>query len=295
MPDAAVIFDRDLIVRRRARAAGQAAAHDFLLQRVGDDFAERLSIVKRIFTAGLNIEAYNGALSARLRGLPNVISLTDAEPTPQLRALCHQPAGADDHEALACAPASYDLIVSGLSLQFANDLPGALIQARHALRPDGLLLASLLGGDTLSELREAWLIAESEITGGASPRVAPFGDVRALGALLQRAGFALPVADTDRVNVTYQSPLHLMRDIKAMGASNALMARRRTPVTRGLLMRAAEVYQQRFGQPDGRVPATFEIVTLTAWVPHESQPKPLAPGSATARLADALRVKEHKP
>jgi NADH dehydrogenase [ubiquinone] 1 alpha subcomplex assembly factor 5 len=273
------IFDRTLLNHRRARVAATAQNHDFLLDRVADDFAERLSIVQRTFKAGLNIEAHHGALSSRLRTLPNVINIIDAN---------------TDHDSLALPPETYDLVVSGLSLHLVNDLPGALIQLRHVLRPDGLLLASLLGGDTLTELRQSWLIAEDEICGGASPRVAPFADVRALGALLQRAGFALPVADTDTVAVTYASPLHLMREIKAMGASNMLTQRRRTPVTRHLLMRACEIYQDRYGSPDGRIKATFEIVTLTAWVPHESQQKPLKPGTATTRLADALGVKETK-
>ena len=195
-----------------------------------------------------------------------------------------------DEEALPFADASLDLVVSGLSLQLVNDLPGALVQIRRALKPDGLLLASLLGGATLQELREAWLAAEAEISGGASPRVAPFADVRDMGALLQRAGFALPVVDSETVTVTYANPLALMQEIKAMGASNMLLARRRTPVTRGLLLRAAEIYAERFAGADGRVPATFEILTLTAWAPDESQPKPLRPGSAQTRLADALGV-----
>jgi NADH dehydrogenase [ubiquinone] 1 alpha subcomplex assembly factor 5 len=168
------------------------------------------------------------------------------------------------------------------------------VQMRRALRPDGLLLAALLGGATLHELRDAWLTAEAEISGGASPRVAPFADVRDLGGLLQRAGFALPVVDSETVTVTYADPLSLMREIKAMGASNMLASRRRQPVTRGLVLRAAEIYTDRFGAADGRVPATFEIITLTAWAPDESQPKPLQPGSAQTRLADALGVKEGK-
>ena len=180
-----------------------------------------------------------------------------------------------DEEALPFADASLDMVVSGLSLQLVNDLPGTLVQMRRALKPDGLLLASLLGGATLTELREAWIAAEAEISGGASPRVAPFADVRDMGRLLQRAGFALPVVDSETVVVTYPNPLALMQEIKAMGASNMLIARRRTPVTRSLLLRAAEIYAERFAGADGRVSATFEILTLTAWAPDESQPKPL--------------------
>jgi NADH dehydrogenase [ubiquinone] 1 alpha subcomplex assembly factor 5 len=168
------------------------------------------------------------------------------------------------------------------------------VQVRRALKPDGLLLASLLGGETLKELRQAWLAAEAELTGGASPRVAPFADVRDLGALAQRAGFALPVVDSETVTATYASPLVLMQELKAMGASNMLVARRRRPVTRGLLLRAAAIYAERFAAADGRVPATFEILTLTAWAPDPSQPKPLRPGSAQTRLADALGTRERK-
>jgi SAM-dependent methyltransferase len=197
-------------------------------------------------------------------------------------------------DGLPFAPASLDLVVSGLSLHLVNDLPGTLVQIRRALKPDGFLLAALLGGRTLFELREAWLMAEVELSGGASPRVAPFADVRDLGGLLQRAGFALPVVDSDIVTVTYADPLALMREIKEMGASNMLSERRRVPVTRTLLLRAAEIYAERFGLPNGRVSATFEILTLTAWAPHESQQKPLKPGSAQSRLADALGVPERK-
>lgn len=293
MSDAPNIFDRALLVSRRERHAATAAQHDFLLARVADDFAERIGIVTRTFEAGLNIEAHHGLLSRRLRTLPNVRALLDAEPSRRLLAHCEGPVHEADLEALPFGPEQFDLAVSGLSLQLVNDLPGALIQLRRVLKPDGLLLAAVLGGETLRELREAWLVAEAEVTGGASPRVAPFADVRGLGALLQRAGFALPVADTDTVTVTYESPLHLMREIKGMGAANMLSERRRTPVTRALLMRAAEVYSERFGLPGGRIPATFEIITLTGWVPHESQPKPLRPGTATTRLAAVLGDRTH--
>ena len=288
------IFDRDLLRRRRQRAAADAARHDFLLQRVADDIAERLSIVRREFALAANIGAHHGVLTDRLLALPSIGSMIE---TDTVGAVIPSPQGRGtrivaDEEALPFAPESLDLVVSGLVLHHVNDLPGTLIQIRRALKPDGLFLGALLGGETLKELREAWLIAEDEVSGGASPRVAPFADVRDLGSLLQRAGFALPVADTDVVRVTYASPLDLMREIKAMGASNVLTARRRVPVTRKLLFRAAEIYAERFALADGRIPATFEIITLTAWVPHESQQKPLQPGSAKSRLADALGVKE---
>lgn len=285
------IFDRKLVALRRARAAKSAQRHDFLLQRVAEDFAERLAIVQRTFPVVLDMPAYHGMMARTLARIPSLGRIIEAD-------LIAAPAGMQgsvlvaDEEALPFAQESLDAIVSALSLQWVNDLPGALVQMRHALKPDGLLLAAMLGGATLKELREAWLIAEDEVSGGASPRVAPFADVRDAGSLLQRAGFALPVVDSDKVTVTYATPLDLMRDLKAMGASNALLARRRVPVTRRLLLRAAEVYAERFAMPDGRVPATFEIITMTAWVPHESQPKPLAPGSASSRLADALGTAE---
>jgi NADH dehydrogenase [ubiquinone] 1 alpha subcomplex assembly factor 5 len=286
------IFDRTLLTTRRNRSAALAHEHDFLLARVAEDFAERLSIVNRTFTNGLNIDAHTGLVSRHLRALPNVGLLVDADAAQAMLERCDKPTRTLDAEALNLEPNSLDLVVSGLSLHLVNDLPGSLIQLRRAMRPDGLLLASLLGGETLRELRESWLMAESEIAGGASPRVAPFADVRAMGALLQRAGFALPVADTDTVEVTYTNPLNLMREIKGMGASNMLVERRRVPVTKQLMLRAAQIYQDRFSTQDGRVTATFEIITLTAWVPHESQQQPLRPGSARTRLADALGAKE---
>jgi NADH dehydrogenase [ubiquinone] 1 alpha subcomplex assembly factor 5 len=294
MTTAPQLFDRALLTRRRNRFARDAASHDFLLARVAEDFAERLAIVTRTFGAGLLIDAHHGLVSRRLRGLANVAAMSDADMAARLLDQCDGPSVVADLEALTLGEGVFDLVVSALSLHLVNDLPGALVQLRRAMKPDGLLLAALLGGDTLRELREAFYVAEEELTGGVSPRVAPFGDVRSLGALLQRAGFALPVADVDTVAVTYASPLALMDELRRMGASNMLTGRRRVPVTRRLLMRADEVYRERFSNPDGRVRATFEIVTLTAWTPHDSQPKPLRPGSATVRLADVLGVPPRK-
>ena len=292
------IFDRALLAQRRRRAASEATAHDFLLERVSDDLAERLAIVRRQFPLAANIGAHHGVLSHRIRGIAGIERIVDVDALESLLGLGTGEAPglrvAADEEALPFADASFNLAVSALSLHLVNDLPGVLVQIRRALKPDGLLLASMLGGASLNELRTAWLEAEAEVSGGASPRVAPFADVRDMGALLQRAGFALPVVDSETVTVTYANPLALMREIKGMGASNMLLARRRTPVTRGLLLRAAEIYAERFAGANGRVPATFEILTLTAWAPDPSQPKPLRPGSATARLADALGVKERK-
>jgi SAM-dependent methyltransferase len=193
-----------------------------------------------------------------------------------------------DEEALPFGDATLDLVVSVLALQFVNDLPGTLVQIRRALQPDGLFLAALLGGETLTELRQAFAVAEAEVEGGVSPRVAPFADLRDLGALLQRAGLALPVTDVDRLTVRYRTPFDLMHDLRRMGATNALAERRRTPLRRRTLLRMAEVYAERFADPDGRLRATFEVVWLSGWAPHASQQQPLRPGSARARLADAL-------
>jgi SAM-dependent methyltransferase len=197
-----------------------------------------------------------------------------------------------DEEVLPFASESFDLIASALSLQWANDLPGVLVQIRRVLAPDGLFLAALIGGQSLTELRAAVTSAEAELTGGASPRVAPFADIRDLGQLLQRAGFALPVTDIDPIVVRYASMFALMQDLRAMGATNALSERSRVPLRRAVLMRAAQIYAERFADVDGRVRATFDVVWLSGWAPHESQQKPLAPGSARIRLAEALNVRE---
>jgi SAM-dependent methyltransferase len=297
MAGAPQIFDQRLITTRKDRVAanGGPADADFLLARVADDFVERLGIIRREFPVVANIGAYHGLLNQRLQSVPSIGKIIDVEASLGCLGLPRALKVAADDDALPFAAQSLDLAVSALSLHLVNDLPGALLQINRALKPDGLLLAALLGGETLKELREAWLLAETELFEGASPRVAPFADVRELGGLLQRAGFALPVADSDIVCVNYDSPLALMRDIKAMAASNMLMERRRTPVSRRLLFRASEIYQERFGLADGRVPATFEIVTLTGWVPHESQQKPLPPGSARVRLSDVLKSRPRNP
>ena len=202
------------------------------------------------------------------------------------------PSSVGDAERLPLAAESADLVVSLLALHHVNDLPGALIQIRRALRPDGLFVAALAGGDTLTELRQSLTVAESEISGGVSPRVAPFADARALGGLMQRAGFALPVVDVDPVVARYPDLFALMRELSAFGAANALMCVAASRSGATVLTRAAEVYAERFADPDGRLRATFETVWLTGWAPHESQPKPLRPGSAAARLADALKPRE---
>ncbi|MDX2259951.1 MAG: methyltransferase domain-containing protein [Hyphomicrobiaceae bacterium] len=286
-------FDRAVLARRRQRAAARARNHDFLLRRVAEDFAARLAIVQRQFDLAVNLGAHHGVLG-ELADLTNVGRMIHVDGVAEMLAQCPGEGIVADEEALPFADETIDLVVSGLALQWVNDLPGVLAQIRRALKPDGLLLAALIGGGSLVELRQAFIEAEEEVTGGASPRVAPFVDVRDLGGLAQRAGFALPVVDRDAITLTYPSALALMVDLKAMGASNALSQRRRVPVTRGVLARAAAIYETRFGMGDGRVAASIEILTLTAWAPHESQQKPLARGSAQMRLADALGVKEER-
>ncbi len=286
------LFDLRALTQRRDRAAARVEAHDFLLQRVAEDLLVRLGAVKRQFPTVVDLGAHHGVLARSVRQLPGVSLVISADSSWRMLSLCPPPRLLVDLEALPFADASLDLVVSGLTLHLVNDLPGTLVQIRRALKPDGLLLAAVLGGQTLSELREAFLLAESELEGGASPRVAPFADVRDYGGLLQRAGFALPVTDTDVATVTYPSPLALMQDLRGMGATNILAARRRVPLRRSTLMRACEIYVERHARPDGRIPATFEIITLTGWAPHESQQKPLRPGSAQARLADALGARE---
>jgi len=286
------IFDRALLVRRRDRVAAGAGRHEFLLVRVADDLIERLGAVQRRFPVAVDLGAYHGLLGRRLRQVPGIGMVVHMEAAWRLLAQCEGARVQASEEALPFRDQSLDLVTSGLALHLVNDLPGAFVQIRRALKPDGLFLAALLGGRTLSELRNALLAAEEEVEGGASPRVAPFAELQDFGALLQRAGFALPVVDADTVTVTYPDPLALLRELRAMGATNALKARRKGPLRRATLLRACTLYQERFGLSNGRVPATFEIITLTAWAPHESQQRPLAPGTAKVRLAEALGTVE---
>jgi SAM-dependent methyltransferase len=287
------LFDRKLLLSRRERAAREGEAVDFLMRRVAEDIADRLGAVKRDFAPVVTIGAVPALLAEALQGLSGPMVEMVASPAllpAQGRALTL----CGDDEALPFKDASLGLVVSGLTLQFANDLPGALVQVRRALKPDGLFLGAVLGGQTLAELRDAFIAAETEQEGGASPRVAPMADVRDYGALMQRAGFALPVVDADLVSVTYASPLGLLRDLRGMGATNALLDRRKTFLRRSTLARALEIYQDRYANETGRIRASFEIIYLAGWAPHDSQQKPLKPGSATPRLADALGVKEHR-
>ncbi len=286
------IFDHALLRRRRDRAAPRFAGFDFLVTRAGTEIVERLSATNRAFERGLDLGCHTGRLAALDRGevLP---ALTAHDLSAAMAAQAPGPAVVGDPERLAFADAAFDLVISVLSLHWVNDLPGALIQIRRALKPDGLLTAAMFGGETLTELRQSLMEAEIETTGGASPRISPFAELRDLGSLLQRAGLALPVTDSDRITVRYDHPLKLMADLRGMGETNALIERRRGALRRDTLMRACEIYADRFGLADGRVPATFEILYFAGWCPHESQQKPLRPGSARMRLADALGTEEH--
>lgn len=278
------IFDRDLYRHRLAKAvAGDYP--DFLLARAAEDLEERLAAVLRRFGRGVDLGT----------PLPLAGQALQVKTDEFCRMAESEGAAADfvgDLERLPLAPESVDLAVSLLALHGVNDLPGALIQIRRALKPDGLFIGCLLGGRTLQELREALLAAEAETTGGVSPRVAPFADLRDTGGLLQRAGLALPVVDSELVTVRYRDMFGLLRDLRAMGWTNALVDRRKIGLRRGTLLRAAEIYAERFADPDGRLRASFEMVWVSGWAPHESQQKPLRPGSAKARLADALGAVE---
>ena len=289
------LFDRGLHRRRLDRAAPRIAGADFLRARAAGDLVERLEAIMRSFPLAVDLGAREGAFRRALEASDarsRVDLLIEADlseamlrPRPGVRLVA-------DEERLPFAPASLDLVVSALALHWTNDLPGALSQVRRALRPDGLFLGAILGGATLTELRWALTQAEVEVIGGAGPRVSPFAGAYDGASLLQRAGFALPVTDTDTVTVRYEHPLRLLQDLRAMGETNVLADRARRPLSRPVLARAFELYAKRFSDPDGRVKATFEIVTLTGWAPHASQQQPLRPGSAKTRLADALRTKE---
>ena len=282
------VFDRVLARRRLVRAIA-AGGDDFLLARACADLVDRLAPVQRTFATILDLGTPRGVATATLAAAFPAAAITRASGVADGT----DPRGGcvvADEEALPFAAGSFDLAVSLLALHGVNDLPGALVQVRRALKPDGLFVGCLIGGQSLAELRTALTTAEVELTGGASPRVAPFADLRDLGGLLQRAGFALPVTDSDRLTVRYGSMFALMADLRTMGATNVLVERSRRPLSRPILLRAAAIYAERFADPDGRVRATFDLVWLSGWSPHESQQKPARRGSATVSLADALQA-----
>ncbi|MEE8171406.1 MAG: methyltransferase domain-containing protein [Alphaproteobacteria bacterium] len=282
-------FDRVQLRLRRDRAAANFAAHSFLAQEVSASLAERLGDIKRRFPVALDLGCRDGRLAAVLSGRNGIERLIQCDLSPAMVARASGPYRlVADEEWLPFAGGRLDLVISALSLHWVNDLPGALIQIRRALRPDGLFLGAIFGGDSLTELRQALARAESELEGGISPRIAPFVEIRDLGTLLQRAGFALPVVDSDTVNVTYPDALALMRDLRGMGESNVLRERRPAFTRRRTLMAAAEHYRDMFGDENGRIPATFQVLYLSGWCPHESQQQALKPGSGKVSLATAL-------
>jgi SAM-dependent methyltransferase len=268
------LFDRDLL-RARLQRAQRLGTATFLLDRAAEDMADRLNAVLRDFKSVAEVGTPGDRVAKTLSKRFDRYVRADLP--------------AQESEPLALEALSLDLVVSALALQFVNDLPGVLAQIRRALRPDGLLMAAMIGGDTLTELRQSFAAAEAELEGGISPRVAPFADLREVGALLQRAGLALPVTDVDRIVVRYDNAFALMHDLRRMAATNILVERRRMPTRRATMLRTAEIYRERFADPDGRIRATFDIIWLSGWAPHESQPKPLKPGSAKISLAEAVK------
>ncbi|MDM9621559.1 methyltransferase domain-containing protein [Rhizobium sp. S96] len=289
-----IIFDTARIAANRHRALrNNDTKAAFLLDIAAEELGERLAVVERTFEQAVELHGATGAAARVAKATGKIAHLTRVESEKGY-------VTADDTfieaplEDIPLEPQSANLILAPLSLHLTNDTPGVFIQIRRALKPDGLFLAAIPGSGTLQELREVLLAAEVEMTGGASPRVIPFADVRDVGGLMQRAGFALPVIDAETYTVRYDSIFPLMRDLRAMGMTNPLAERSRKPLTRAFFLRAAEIYAERYSDPDGRIRATFSMIYVSGWAPHESQQKPLRPGSAKVRLADALKVEEHK-
>lgn len=295
MTGSPLLFDRALLRQRLDRAAPEFGAADFLKARAAQDVVMRLETILRRFPVAVDLGARNGHFFKALSesdARANLDTLIEADLSGRMLAGRESLRVVADEERLPFGDATLDLVVSTLSLHWTNDLVGALIQIRRALRPDGLFVGAIFGGATLTELRQCLLAAEAELSDGASMRVSPFADAIDAAGLLQRAGFALPVADVDRVKVRYGHPIALLRDLRRMGETSVLLDRSRKPLTRRVLFRAMELYVERFAEADGKVPATFEIVSVTGWAPHDSQQKPLRPGSAKMRLADALGTQE---
>jgi NADH dehydrogenase [ubiquinone] 1 alpha subcomplex assembly factor 5 len=290
------LFDMHALRRNRQRAAASYDKFAFLKNEAVLRLVDRVDLMKREFDLCLDLGAHDGRLSQQLAPLGKVRTIVQSDPANRFSNIFFRnsknPVAAlfavHDFTTLPFADKSFDAVFSCLNFHWVDDLPGLLMQIRRLLRPDGLCLINLLGGNSLHELRASLIAAEQEITGGFSPRCAPMADIRDVGRLLGRAGLALPVADSDRLTVTYPNMFRLMRDLRGMGEQNVLFARLRHPTKRAVFMRAAEIYQDNFGQANGSITATFEIITLTGWAPHESQQKPLRPGSARMRLASAV-------
>jgi len=294
MMDQMLVFDRRQVRRNRDRAAAGYPAHDFLKREITERVIDRMCDIQRRFPRLLDLGSHSGLLRQGLDPKLGVEWIVSLDPSERFAALASSsgPAVAAEEELLPFAPASFDAIVSTLSLHWVNDLPGALVQARQCLKPDGLFLGAMLGGETLHELRAVLTEAETEVLGGAGPRVSPFAELQDAAGLMQRAGFALPVVDSDLLTVTYENVFLLMHELRGMGEGNAVAVRRKGMTPRSVFLRAAEIYHERHAGPDGRIPASFQILYLTGWAPHASQQQPLRPGSATHRLADALGAAE---
>ncbi|WP_417824472.1 methyltransferase domain-containing protein [Thalassospira lucentensis] len=299
MADPITVFDRHILKLRRDRAASRASEFNFLFAETADRLADRLEDTTRSFPRAVDLGCHSGELAQILAASSRVETLHQADISYRYakaaRDLNGRSSMVADEEFLPFAEGSLDLILSNLSLHWVNDLPGMLLQARRALKPDGLFLACMLGGETLKDLREALMTAEAEEEGGVSPRVSPFVDVKDAGALLQRSGFALPVVDADDITIDYPDALKLMRDLSGMGESNIVAKRSKKFTKRSTLARAAAIYHERHGRPDGRVHAKFQVIYLTGWAPDESQPKPLRRGSGQVSLVDFLGDVPDKP
>ena len=282
------IFDRGVLRTRRDRAAGRFDQYDFLIQRISEDLADRLDDVKRTFPLALDLGCRNGVLAKCLNGRGSIDTLIQSDLSWSFVIRAGGIGAVADEEMLPFADGTFDLILSAFTLHWVNDLPGTLVQIRRALKPDGLFLGVMLGGETLKELRQVMAAAEIATEGGLSPRVSPFADVRDAGALMQRAGFALPVVDSESYTIMYRDPLRLLEDLRGMGETNVVAERRKAFTRRETMFSALTQYRESFADPDGRVPATFQAIFFTGWSPHDSQPQPLRRGTATVGLADAL-------
>ena len=292
-----ILFDQQLIRQHRQRAARRYSDFAFLKDAAVASLADRLDLIQRDFDVCLDLGAHDGRLMQHLAGLGKIGHMIQTDPAEEF-AIATRHYGPGVVHLLSELPfksESFDAVFSCVSLHWVDDLPGLMVQARQLLKPDGLLLVNLLGGNSLIELKQVLAEAEQAITGGVSPRCAPMVDIRDIGDLMSRAGVALPVADSDRLTVHYPHMFKLMEDLRGMGEQNALLARLKTPTKRQVFMQAAEIYQKRFGRADGQIPASFEIVTVTGWAPHESQQKPLRPGAAAHRLATVLETDEQDP
>lgn len=287
-----LVFDRAMLRRRRERAARTWDRHAFLKREIAERLVDRLGDIRRTFPLALDLGSHGDEVATALERYGIIEQVVRADLGRGFAGRARGPAVVADEEFLPFAAGRFDLVLSAMNLHWINDLPGTLIQIARILKSDGLFLAAMLGGATLWQLRQALAAAESEIDGGLSPRVSPFADLRDAAGLLQRAGFALPVADSETIDVEYESALALMQDLSAMGESNLVVGRRRGITRRAVLLRAAEIYGERFARPSGRVTASFEVLYLHGWAPHESQPRALKPGSASQRLADALGTTE---